>query len=704
MAPISLPEGDGILRLIIFVKYLFIAEKPSLMRSVQSCYQNNKSVVQSRVGDIDFCALSGHVCGLFAPDDYDEWANEKWENISYPIKPKAWGVKAIPQKQGLIDRIQKNIRNYNGVIVGTDSDVEGYGIYWNLERFLHLEGMRALRFIEHSLTEKEILQSLLTMTDYHEDPVHKAAVDAYLVRSRADWLFGMNGTRIMTVKRGTLLRVGRVKAATLGIVYDNSMAIEKFQPEKYYQVEADYGSLKANLTDEKGAVAKFKTSPAVDQYPLEGVVASKKTKRVTEHAPKLFDLTTIQAEAGRKYKYTPAHTLDIIQSLYEKHKVISYPRTQCRFVSTEKSKEFPMMLGHMSAFPDLAQLAARITQADIQRVVSDPMVVNDKEVAKESHDALLPTSNCANPSVMTEEEKNICHMIYGRLLSQFLPIAEDDKTSLVIAHGSGNFTCSGRVVIEQGWRVLFKEAKDVVLPNLNEGDAVQAQSIQPVSKMTTPPKRLTQATLINSMQNIANVIEDENLKKSLAESQGIGTPATRANIIKELIDSKYMEDRKGGLYITQLGKTYIESLDGIDIVSPVFAARLDAQMKKVQHGEETYDEAYAYVCQELDRVCGAMNALTKTSYGGNTIDVNCPFCGSPIRSAKYSWMCSSASCGFKVSKEIAGKQINEKILKTLLTKRVTPQYTFKNKSGKKFKAKLALKPDKTVAFDFSSNA
>lgn len=686
------------------MRYLFIAEKPSLMREVQACYKNNSSEVKATVGDIDFTALAGHVCELYKPVEYEEWKDTKWKDIQYPVIPGEWKIKGKQDKKDILARIRNSIKNYDGIIVGTDSDIEGYGIYWMLEHYLHLERYKTLRFVEHSLTEKEILQSLLSMTDYHNDPVHVALTNAYLVRSRADWLFGMNCTMMMSYKKNVTLRVGRVKAATLGIVYNNSLAIENFKPEKYYQVQADYGTFKANLLNPDATVAQFKNPPQTSQYPLNGTVKVKKTRRSYEHAPKLFDLTTLQAEAGRVFSYTPAHTMEIVQSLYEKHKVISYPRTQCRFVSKEKAREFPIMLKNMAVFPDLSKYASAISNDSINNIMKDNQVVNDEAVMKESHDALLPTAKCPDLSKMNEQERNICQMIYTRLLSQFLPKTVIDKTTLLISHSDALFGVSGRIIVEQGWRLLFKAAKDAVLPNLNEGDTVYAEKIEPVEKTTTPPKRLNQATLVYAMEHIANTIEDEQLKKTLSESQGIGTPATRAGIIKELLDSKYMEDKKGGLYITNLGKYYIESLDGIDIVSPVFAARLDLEMKKVQHREESYDSAYKYTLNELTALCKKMGQIKQTSYRETEadLDLKCPKCGAALASRKYSYMCSG--CDFKVNKEIAGKKIDTKILKSLLEKRSTSTYTFKKRDGTTFKAKLILKDDMTVGFSWDKSS
>ena len=681
------------------MKYLFIAEKPSLMREVQACYKNHKQTIISKVGEIVFTALAGHVCESCTPDDYPEWEDSKWQDINYPIIPKQWKIKGKKEKSSLLKQIKEKLKDCDGIIVGTDSDIEGYGIYWMLEHYLHLEQYKTLRFVEHSLTEKEILESLLSMTDYHTDPVHVSATEAYLVRSRADWLFGMNCTRMMTVKKGTLLRIGRVKAATLGIVYQNSKAIDQFHPETYYQIQADYRHFHAVLLTKEGKVDEFKEQPE-RTYPLNGTVELKRTKRVSEHAPKLFDLTTLQAEAGRVYGYTPAQTLEIVQSLYEKHKMVSYPRTQCCYVSSEKAKEFPAMLRNMSAFSDLGRIASSVSQSDIQSVQKDKQVVNDTSVAKESHDALLPTNVRPDLSKMTEKERNLCHMIYARLLAQFLPKATFDKTTLLIRHGDGLFGVSGRIVVEQGWRKLFSPAKDALLPDLQEGEIIEADQIAPVEKVTRPPKRLTQAALVHAMKNIANVIRDETLKKTLAESQGIGTPATRAAIIKELLDSGYMEDKKGGLYITKLGIFYIESLDGIDITSPVFAARLDLKMKQVQYGEITYGEGYDYVLSQLIDLCQKMEQIQETSWE-NDAGVSCPKCGKMLSERKYS--CQCLSCGFHVNKMISGKQIDVKVLKILCDRKSTPEYRFKKKDGTVFRARLKVTDADTLEFDFHAD-
>ena len=582
------------------MKYLFIAEKPSLMRDVQACYQNHKQEVTERVGEIDFTALSGHVCTNFMPTDYGEWKDKSWKAIVYPMIPDPWQIKPIAdrRKQETLAQIKRRAADYDGIIVGTDSDVEGYGIYWLMEQYLGLNEKPALRFIEHSLTDAEILKSLLTMTDYHQNPTHVHFVQSFLIRSRADWLFGMNASRMLTNKRGSLIKAGRVKSPTIKLVYDNSMAIENFANRKYFVLEAAYGYpvaeagekaasdeavgtseaatidegsvFKSVLQNEEGD-AQFENPRLFASYALEGIVTAVETKRSASHAPKLFDLAALQAEAGSKYKFKPDQTLELVQRLYEKHKVISYPRTQCRYVSTEKAKEFAAMIENLAVFEDLKLIADGIDPGVFEKILKDKAVVNDAEVAKESHDALLPTLKRPDLSRMSADEQIICRMIYTRLLAQFLPKLSEDKTTIQIRHAEvdedaaadtgnivaagaavdadagGIFKATGKIVVEPGWSILYKKSNDHALPKLKKGDRITAGTIQPVQKETSPPKRLTQATLINAMRNIATQIEDKELKKSLADSQGIGTPATRAAIIKDILDSGYIEEKKYGL-------------------------------------------------------------------------------------------------------------------------------------------------------------
>lgn len=684
-------------------RWFFIAEKPSLMREVQKCYRNHQKDIINKVGSIDFIALAGHVCGSFFPDDYKnhpEWSG-KWDEIDYPIIPQQWGIKALDdkRKKETLKKIKSLVSEYDGIIVGTDSDTEGYGIYYLLEHYLKIEKKKALRFIEHSLTDKEIYEQLLCMRDYHTDPVHKHFTESFLIRMRTDWLFGMNVTRLMTNKCGVLMNTGRVKAATTKLIYDNSMAIDHFVSRTYYYLTADYGNFKASQIDKHGKYVEYATADEVKKQsvPLNGKVLKKDVKDEYTNAPQLYDLSAIQVEAGRLYKMSPKEVLATIQSLYETHKVISYPRTQCRYVSSEKAKEFPDMLKKLLVFPELKPYVKKISVNDIKRVQADKRIVNDKEVEKESHDALLPTDKTPDLSKLSEIERQICLLIYTRLLAQFLPKLRQQKTKLFLQHGDKLFYTTGKMVIDEGWRKLYGSLKNIELPLLTEGQPVTAKEIVPDAKKTTPPKRYTDASIVDAMTNIANQIKDDALRKSLSESKGIGTSATRAQIIDEIIKAGYVDVKKKQLYITEKGKHLIESFPGIDLFKPEFSAVMDYDMKLIQRGEKDYDTVYADTLNKLRKTC---EQIEQTKVSGPVSKYKCPRCHSYMKEVSWGYVCDA--CDIKVPFSIGGHKFTESEMNILFEGEKTKPITLKKKDGNSFSASLILTAEQGVQFDFSS--
>mgnify|MGYP005781168865 FL=1 len=679
------------------MKYLFIAEKPSLMRTVQSCYQQHKAEIVSKVGEIDFIAMAGHLCTNFMPDDYEDapWSGLHWDEVTYPMVPDHWGIKPIENARSrkLLHEIAQKTSSYEGFIVGTDSDMEGYGIYFLLEHYLHLTDKKALRFMERSLTDKEILESLLSMTDFHSDPAHIAFTQSFLLRSRADWLYGMNLSRIMSVRLGSPMNIGRVKAPTMKLVYDNSMAIAHFTPEYYYIVDADYeeGFTATMLNPDDGSVMRFVSPETIPAIPLDGKIQQVEAKTTSTHAPQLYDLGALQAEAASQLHLTPTETLDIVQSLYEKHKCLSYPRTQCRYVSTEKAKEFAQFIEQAKVFPELSQAAASIS--DISFIFSDKKVVNDAEVAKESHDALLPTTIAPNLDAMTANERAVCLMVYTRMLAQFLPKLQEQVTQVLICHGKYLFLAKGKSILHPGWKILYGVGKEKYIPELSEGMDISAKSISPVRKVTTPPKRLTQATLLRAMITIASKIENPALRKSLADSKGIGTAATRAAIISELISKGYVEDKKKGLFITEKGKTYVENLEGIDILSPVFAAVLDLQIKKIQRQEVDFTNGYQNMLRDLHRLCKQVEEKPLKKIFSSYV---CPCCGKPLSKERYSYGCI---CGFSIPSYLCGIRFSEKEIKDMLQGKTSGKHAFTKKDGSSFEAAVQINlKEKKVRF------
>lgn len=690
-------------------RFLFIAEKPSLMRAVQSTYMKHKKEINDAVGEIDFVALAGHVCRLIEPSEYEDW-NGKWKDIELPMIPKVFKIDAINDKKKIISDIKKRIKEngYDGIIVGTDADVEGNGIYYLLENHIGITKMKALRFFEQDQTDKAILKSFHSLTDFHSYPRDVNMTKSYLVRSHMDWLIGMNFTVGFSVKAGFTMKVGRVKAPTLKLVYDNSKAIDEFVPHTDYAISAIYADesgkekFKGIYIGEDGKEIRFETEKHAEVFSQTlgnmAVVEKVEEKTVKKLAEQLYKLSDIQADAGKAYGLTPERVTDLVQSLYEK-KYVSYPRTSGRYISTEKAKEFPALLKAVAAFPDMGPYVKKITAADIKRVESDKRVVNDAEVKKASHDALLPTGVIPDLGKLTKDEYNICELIYKRLLALFLPPLTEKKTTVIADIDGHKFKSNGKVVVSKGWTELYKKkAEDNELPKLLKGDRLSIMRYEPVEKTTTPPARLTQPALIDAMDNIAKYIDDKELKAIMKAAKGIGMESSRASIIADLIKTGYMESKGKAmaLYITDMGKKYIENLKGFTIVEPSLTAEWESKMQDIREGTKEYEavheEMLNYVKDMVHEIESAKIKKeawkTKSSTG-----LSCPLCRSPVMNGKYGYFCSgkNSGCTFSLQETVAGKKLTEKNLKDLCEKgRTSTIRGFKSKAGKSFEAALRL--------------
>lgn len=677
------------------MRYLYIAEKMSSMQAVKEAYKQNNSPL----GPIDFLALSGHVCGYYEPKLYDEW-NVPWRDIHLPMVPKEFKIKCL--RKDLVDRVKDTLKQnkYDAIIVGTDSDVEGNGIYALLEKYLHLEKYTTLRFYETDLTDKGIMASFRSLTDFHTNPRDYHMTQAYFIRSQFDWLVGMNLTVAYSVKTNLLMRVGRVKAPTLKLVFDNCEAIDNFtQKESFIPViKTDPHEIVASAVDKEGNPLAFdkqeEAQAAIDALGDKAVIV-KTEKRTTKKLPaQFYKLTDIQVEAGQKYGYSPDKTLEILQTLYEE-KILSYPRTDGRYVSSEKAREFPSLLRAVAVIPGMEPYVDSVLAGPaVKRVSGDKRYVNDAEVNKKSHDALIPTGKIPNLSALKEEERNVCIMIYKRFLSAFLDPLVEEKMKISLAVDDMRFEAKGSRVISKGFAEIFdRSLKELVLPDLPDGTVLGIKEKGLHRALSRPPKRFTQATLLDAMENIQKYMQAGELKDTMREASGIGQPSSRASIIHELIASGYIVDKKG-LYITDKGKQYIGFMNGSILLDPELSAQWELHLKHIREGSEDFDRVESQI---LDFVNGCLSDLEKqeiepaqkTQSGGDVLDVMCPSCGKPMRKMNGWYGCYGyPQCKITVGK-ISGKMLSENQLKSLLEKgRTSTIKGFVSKNGKKFDAAL----------------
>lgn len=708
------------------MKYLFIAEKPSVMNAVRETYNKHKSEIDNQIGELDFVALSGHVCRYLDPDEYPKWKDQKWQEIDLPMIPDPFLITSIddPGKKKAINNIKTLLKSgsYDGVIVGTDSDVEGNGIYYLLNEHLKLQKLKTLRYFESSLTDNEILKSLYNMTDFYQNPRDVRMTQSYLVRSHGDWLVGMNATRSLTVKMRELMRVGRVKAPTLRLVYLNSKSIDEFQPHSDFMAQAVYDEgFTGVYVNEEGPVL-YETKEEAERF-LETLknaaiadVLEVNRKNVKSGAPKLYKLSSIQNEAGSKYNYSPKQTLEIIQRLYE-NKLVSYPRTDGECVSSDKAKEFPTLLKSAACVPTLAPYIGNLTNADIVRAQNNKNVVNDAEVQKKSHDALLPTDKRPDFASMSQEEQNIYDLICRRFTAQFLPELVEEKVILMADIEGCSFKSNGTSMKEPGWSVLYdKENKGEIIPeDVVQGTAIFISFMQVHEKKSTPPKRLTEASLIAAMENIGKYIDDKDLKKTMNQAQGLGQPSTRAAIIDALIHTGYMESKgkTNQLFITPMGVRYIEAIQNFTISDPVQAAEWETLFQGVKEGSVDYKDAENQFVEYVNSFVKEVESIEYTPVNNLHVYANhpCPYCGKQILKFKWGYACEDSkdgACNFKIGN--LNGQFTDSDMDDLLTKgetRMLKNAVKSQKTGKSYSAKMKLEPKGSqfaVRADFGNSA
>lgn len=717
-------------------QYLFIAEKSSLMKDVKKSYIKHKVDIEKEVGAIDFIALSGHACRFIEPKEYPEW-NCKWKDIELPMIPKKFKIDKIPRMDGTLKEIKKKMDSgkYDGIIVGTDNDVEGNGIYYLLSNYLGITKIPTLRYFADDQTDKSIYKAFMSLTDFYCYPRNVHMTESFLIRSEMDWLIGMNFTTGTTVKCGFISKVGRVKTPTLKLVFDNCKAIDEFVPHTDFAVNANYkdgfnGSLVEQEIEESNGGAKYsyqsirfeteeKAEEFIKELPDKGTVISLEFKKKTTGAPMLYSLSALQAEADAKYHYNPTDVLAIVQSLYETHKIVSYPRTSGRHISEAKAADFPEFIKACSFVPGLDAFTSKISKSDMDRAKKNKNMVNDTEVAKASHDALMPTGEIPNISKLSREELNVCTMIYKQFLAHFLPALVEEKTSLLVDVDGNLFKSNGKKVVESGWTDIFdKKLEEIIIPAYKKGAEIDIVSFETMAKTTQPPKRFTQGSLLTAMVNAAKYVDDKQLKETLKEAEGLGQESSRSAIIESLIKDGYMEEKKvksGGLYMTELGNHYINNLKGYSITSPALSSIWEYKMKQIRQGLLPYEDAKAEMLEYVkktvkeietsdikkDSLVGSKSSSsTKSGSSAHT----CPVCKkNPLLKSKYGWYCGGKldkSCMFSISQEIAHKKISEANMKQLVERGITNEIKgFKSKAGTGFSAKLRINGDK-IEFEF----
>lgn len=683
-------------------KALLIAEKPSLMREIQKVYKNMQLNFE-----IDFASFVGHVVELKEPHEYkSEW--KKWDLNVLPMIPERYEFRVKKSAYKVYKDIEQILKSnhYDFIINACDAGMEGENIFYSFYKRVGCK-LPVKRFWTSQTTDNAIRKALTNLID-EQDIVIRNLRNAAMYRAIFDWLIGLNLTRAATVKGGRIIKIGRVMTPTLAIVVKRELEIRQFQPEPYFQIELDFGQFKALWFNSKTNDNKLKTMDEAKQVlskiGITAIVRDIKTERKIMAAPSLHSLLELQKEANKFFGLTSAETLKIAQSLYEK-KLITYPRTESKHLPTSFAHNIKENLESLSSLKDYESFVHHIGSNPMQmeKTIRSKKYVDDKKLT--DHHAITVTEVPIGNKKLSPLELKIYHLIAKRLLAIFMPPYIIDKTAVVLQSDQYYFKANGHVVIDKGYTVLyesFKKKQEQPLPSLQLNQELPIYDKKLLSKMTEPPSRYTDSTLLDAMFHAGRFVEDKELQKILKDAEGIGTSATRAEIIEKLI-SIGMITREGKSFVAkQFGIDVILSIGQHDIVSPELTAIWSKKLKDIVDGNlsssQFYKEMLTYVNETTDSfITRDMNVAEKQT----VVVGRCIQCGQPVIESFKGYTCANKACKFFISKSIMKGKITPTDAKKLLNGKETREIRFIWKSGKKGKAKLKLINSK-LEFVFSN--
>ena len=668
-------------------KSLVIAEKPSVgvsIAAVLGVKDRKDGYIEGR--DYIVSWGFGHLCELANADTYDE-KYAKWRYDDLPIVPANWKYKIPRDKYSQFETLKKlmNRPDVSDVINACDAGREGELIFRNIYQMTGCK-KPIYRLWISSMEDAAIAQGFRELKDGKEyDNLFAAA----RCREWADWLVGINATRLFSVLYHRTLNVGRVVSPTLAILVQREADIMAFKPEPFYTAEVDFGSFTA-------ASEKFKKkSDAEAVIPKANepvVVESVTSKEKSEKAPALYDLTTLQREANRQLGYTAQQTLDYVQSLYDK-KLCTYPRTDSRYLTDDMADSVKAVVICSAGICGGAEPAS----------VKVNQVCNSKKVS--DHHAIIPTMVAGETDLKTlpAGEREILSMIAKQVLRAVSESYRYCETVAVITCNGNTYTTKGKTVLETGWKAYNdKEQTDKILPELADGDKLQVASSEIKEGMTKPPAHFTEDSLLSAMEVAgAKEMPDD------AERKGLGTPATRAGIIEKLIATGFVERKKAkktvSLIPAQTGVSLITVLPE-QLQSPLLTAEWEHKLKMVENGEldaDTFMAEISLMVNELIKTYSVIKGAEVLFPSGRDVIGKCPRCGGDVTESKKGYFCETNDCRFGLwrdNKFLAEKKISlsKKMAATLLKSgRIPVKGIFSEKTGNSYDATLVMTDDGT---------
>lgn len=680
---------------------LVIAEKPSFMKSIQKAYKSDKYPYE-----LDFLHLHGHVMRLSTPDEYNPaWRN--WSLNSLPIIPGKFIY--VPADTKTVNAVVQAVKSgkYDFVVNACDAEREGELIFWSLYDSYNLttEVKRFWCSTTQIPTLREELHNLRPASEF--DNLKRSA---YL-RAYFDWLVGINFSRAVGLKTKKFkgAGVGRIMSPTLKFVVDRELEIQNFVQTEFFEVNSlmekdglEFTAAVCVPPENKGY--RF-TSKQDAENVLKAMSDSATVQTVTQEdkstiAPTLYSTTNMQGDADKYFGWKASKTDAIAQELYEAG-YLSYPRTECRFISTDMVPEFENMLKPLQNFPELQTALKLVTPESIKRVGADKTYVNDAELT--DHTAITTTTAVFDPSVLSPDQLKLYLMVARRFLAIFLPPYVVSSTSVTLSSNSAIMRVSGRTLKDKGFSILYNDkSKDTILPDLKKGDIVAIKKPSVHKGITKPPARYRTATLTNAMANAGKFVTAAEQRLMLKE-KGIGTGATRASTLDKLEKTKMMTMEKGYYIPTEYGMALIQAIGDRNVCSPSMTAEWESRLQNVSSASDAsklYADMTAYITEETNDIVSKLNV--DLSRFDDDVVGKCPLCGGSVKTTNSYYLCQNYKaeqnpCTFVVSRlETKGTKITEEDIRLLLSGKPTKEKNLTLQSGQKYSAALILREDGKV--------
>ncbi len=717
------------------VKTLVVAEKPSVARdladALPGAFKNEETHYEGDEYVVTFAV--GHLVQLVDPEVYDEKL-KKWRMADLPIVPDEFKLaprdaKAKKQLKAIHKLMKRD--DVDRIINACDAGREGELIFAYIYETAGIE-KPVQRLWVSSMTKQAIREGFEKLRPGEElQPLEAAARS----RSEADWLIGMNATRAATIRGrawvGGVVSLGRVQTPTLAMMVKREREIQAFTPEPYRLVRARFDPRYEGMWFEGDETRIFGDLSRAEQIVenvtgKDGTVEKMEQKEQSERPPLLYDLTSLQRDANRRFGFSARRTLQAAQSLYEDKKAITYPRTSSRYLSGDMVpflKPTAETLVPIGEFAAAARYVLGLDQLPLQRVVNDARVSD--------HHAIIPTDVEHDVNRFSPDERRVFDLVARRFLAVFHRSARYQRTEVVTLVEEERFRTRGKITLEPGWRGVYglesevdkQAARDdedsdesAELPKLEQGQTVKCVNAEFEDKQTKPPPRYTEATLLSAMETAGKRIDDEELREAMKES-GLGTPATRAETIEVLIRREYIERAGKELQPTPKGLQVITMLEEHPLTSAELTGDWEKRLSDIEHGSGDRKDFIKGIVDLTTQTVEQIAALDKEKLRPERVELGpCPRCGVEtgeiIKENSRAYGCTSwksreePGCGYVIWKRVAGRTITPEIARQLIENGRTTEVLsgFRSKAGKPFRARLVLNEEGKVEFDFPARA